>query len=325
MKLLRISIVIAAKNEAHNIPALFNSLKKLDYPEDSFEIILVDDNSTDSTIQTAESYKDEMANIRILKAENKKYPGKKGALSVGISNAKNDYILVTDADCIIKPGWLIKYSQKFGEGYDFVFGNAPFYKKPGIVNAISRFENLRTFILYTTAIKLNMPYSAAARNFGFNKASFYKIKGYENTAETLSGDDDLLIREAVKNKMNIGYIDDKNAAVYSETKVTLKDYLVQRARHTKTSIYYLPLDKLIIGGWHTINILLLLALFPGFFYHWFFILFSIKILSDIIIVKLNERKYDYKFGFLQILYLQIIYEVLIVMNFTNALIKEDKW
>jgi cellulose synthase/poly-beta-1,6-N-acetylglucosamine synthase-like glycosyltransferase len=325
MNLLQFSIIIAAKNEADNITSLLNSLKNVDYPNNNFEIILVDDNSADLTFCKAWGFNNEFTNLKIIKAENKKYPGKKGALALGINSAVNDYILITDADCTVSNAWLKRYSEKFTEGYDFLFGNAPFINKPGFVNAISRFENLRTFFLYTTAWKLHIPYSAAARNFGFKKSSFYKIKGYENTKETLSGDDDLLIREAVKNKMRIGYIPDNDAAVYSVTKETIKDYLAQRTRHTKTSMHYLPFHKIILGGWHLINLASLFSLFLGFYNNWFYLPFIIKIVADLIIAKTNEAKSGYKFGLLEIIYLQVIYEILIVVNFMNALFRREKW
>ena len=325
MNLLNISIIISAKNEADNISSLLNSLKKVEYPKNNFEIILVDDNSSDLTYSKAKSFKNEFTNLKIIKAENKKYSGKKGALALGINSAVYNYILITDADCNVSTAWLKRYSEKFSEGYDFLFGNAPFINKTGFVNTISRFENLRTFFLYTTAWKFRIPYSAAARNFGFKKSSFYKINGYENTKETLSGDDDLLIREAIKNKMRIGYIPDNDAAVYSGTKETLKEYLVQRTRHTKTSIYYLSVHKIILGCWHLVNLAALFSLFFGFYNKWFYIPFIIKIVADLVIVKTNEAKSGYKFGFLEIIYLQVIYEILIVVNFMNALFRREKW
>src|ERR1039457_3799263 len=149
MNLLNISIVISAKNEANNIPSLLNSLKNIEYPENNFEIILVDDNSSDLTYYQADGFRNELPNLKVIKVENKKYPGKKGALAIGINNTVNDYILITDADCIVSPGWLQIYSEKFILGYDFLFGNAPFLNQPGFVNTISRFENLRTFLLYS--------------------------------------------------------------------------------------------------------------------------------------------------------------------------------
>ena len=157
MNPLNISIVISAKNEANKISSLLTSLKNVDYPMNNFEIILIDDYSTDQTLCKATEFKNDIPNLKVIPAQNKKYPGKKGALDVGISCAANDYILITDADCIVSSGWLKKYSEQFGQGYDVLFGNAPFIIKPGIVNAISRFENLRTFFLYITACKLHFP------------------------------------------------------------------------------------------------------------------------------------------------------------------------
>jgi cellulose synthase/poly-beta-1,6-N-acetylglucosamine synthase-like glycosyltransferase len=325
MNLLNFSIVISAKDEADNISNLLNSLKKIDYPKNKFEIVIVDDNSTDNTSCIAEDFKKEEINLKLIKAEGKIYPGKKGALAIGINNTINDYILITDADCIVCSGWLQSYSVKFNEGYDFLFGNAPFINEPGFVNKVSRFENLRTFILYTTALKLNLPYSVSARNFGFKKSSFYKIKGYENTKETLSGDDDLLIREAYKNKMRIGYIPENNASIYSKTKRTVKEYLAQKARHTKTSVYYLPVHKIILGGWHLINLISLFSVVFVSINKWFALPFIIKILLDLIIVKSNEGKSNYNFNLIEIIYMQVIYELLIMVNFINALFRKDKW
>jgi cellulose synthase/poly-beta-1,6-N-acetylglucosamine synthase-like glycosyltransferase len=325
MNLLNFSIVISAKDEADNISNLLNSLKNIDYPKNKFEIVVVDDSSIDNTSGMVEDVKKELINLRLIKAEGKIYPGKKGALAIGINNTIYDYILITDADCIVSPGWLKSYSLKFSEGYDFLFGNAPFINQQGFINKVSRFENLRTFFLYTTALKLNFPYSVSARNFGFKKSSFYKIKGYENTKETLSGDDDLLIREAYRNKMRIGYIPDNKASVYSKTKRTFKEYLAQKARHTKTSVYYLPVNKIILGGWHLINLISLFSLVLVFLNNWFLLPFIIKILVDIVIIKSNEGKSNYKFSVIEIIYLQVFYELFIVVNFINALVRKDKW
>lgn len=315
----KISVIIAAKNEEKNIPSLLDSIKKINYPLDDFEIIFLDDNSTDNTLSTVLDKQKELPNLRVIAAEDKKYPGKKGALALGITESRFEFILITDADCIVSKEWLNGYAKKFNEGFDFLFGNAPFIKQPGFTNTISRFENLRTFFLYRTALKLNLPYSAAARNFGFRKSSFNKIKGYANTTETLSGDDDLLIREAVKNKMKIGFVDAPQSEVLSFAPDTFKKYLVQKTRHTKTSLYYLPIHKIMLAVWHLVNLICLFSLPFGFINSWFFLPVCIKLIADIIIVKGKG------FGIFETIYLQIIYEILIIVNFANALFKTDKW
>ena len=87
-----------------------------------------------------------------------------------------------------------------------LFGIAPFYQKKNLVNKISCFENLRSSVLSFSMASIGLPYTAAARNFGFSKNAFESLGGYSKTKDTKSGDDDLLLREAVKNKLKIGVV-----------------------------------------------------------------------------------------------------------------------
>ena len=140
-------------------------------------------------------------NFILVSASDKEFKGKKGALSIGIKNATHNFIVITDADCKPDSNWLNAIAGALDYGYDFVFGVAPIESGTRLIEKISAYENLRNTYLTIAAVGLNKPYSAAARSFAFRKKSFERIGGYANTTETLSGDDDLLIREAVKNKM----------------------------------------------------------------------------------------------------------------------------
>ncbi len=322
---LSFSIVIAAKNEETNIPGLINSLKKLNYPKENFEIILVDDNSSDNTFKVIKDLTYNIDNFKIYKITVKKIPGKKGALTFGISKAKNPYIMITDADCLVNSKWLNIYSEYFSNGYDFLFGIALFKQNNLLVNRISCFENLRNSILTFASAKIGIPYSASARNFGFRKSSFGKLNGYDNTTETLSGDDDLLLREAVKNKFKIGAIINKDASVLSCTKENFKEYFVQKSRHTKTSLHYLLRHKLLLGIWHILNLFFLFSMVLYFVNSIFIWLFILKILIDIILVLFMQKTFNYKFNIFEIFYLQILYEILLIINFLGALFRKDKW
>lgn len=320
-----ISIICAAKNEEKNLPFLINSILKLDYPQDNFEVIIVDDNSIDNTFQKAKELTKAFQNFTIIKAENKKYDGKRGALDIGIRLSKYDYILITDSDCIPEKNWLKEYSKKFDEGYDFLFGIAPFVQEKSFVNKISCFENLRSHILTFFFAKIGQPYSAAARNFGFNKNAFLKIGGYKNTTQTLSGDDDLLLREAVKHNLKIGTVEAKGSFVFSKTKSRSKEYFRQRARHVSTSNYYLFRTKLEVGGWHLANLVFLFS--PGlvFISKLFLIPFFLKILFDLFVIKSKQKKYGYFFNFIEIIYLQILYEIFLIVHYIYGSIAKPRW
>lgn len=384
-----ISIVVAAKNEEENIQNLIQSIYAGDYDAQNFEVIVVDDQSTDKTFTAVKEMEVNYKNLRVISSIGKPFPGKKGALAIGINESRNNYILITDADCIVSKKWISAFTEEFNNGNDFVFGAAPltnnlpdmkflseqdnqykmrkgflsrgllrngslknhskddghfdqrekslsqFETKPikneqtsnenNFISKLSCFENLRSSLLTFTASKLGMPYSAAARSFGFKKSSFEKLEGYSRTTETLSGDDDLLLREAVKAKMGIGCITEPDAFVYSETKKSFNEYLIQKSRHTKTSTHYLFKSQFMLGLWHMINLLLLASVFLIPVDSIYILFFLLKLFVDVIVVLSLQRKFGYSFNLIQIILLQPVYEVMIVINFFSAVLLPDKW
>ena len=323
--LLNISIIIAFKNEENNLASLFSSLQGMIYPIDKYEVILVDDDSSDNSFQKAIELSNSKPNYHVFRVHDKKYPGKRGALDFGISNAKYPYILITDADCMPAQKWLIGYSEHFSLKFDMLFGLAPFQQNRGLVNAISCFENLRSSILTFSFARLNLPYSAAARNFGFTISAFKRLGGFGNTLETPSGDDDLLIREAVKNNLVIGVVDFEESYVISNPKSSVNDFLNQKARHTKTSHYYLPIHKFLLGLWHLSNILSLASILFLTINPLFVLPFITKMLIDTISVLLIQKKFQYSFKIHEIPLLQMLYEIFLIVNFLASFRRNIPW
>jgi cellulose synthase/poly-beta-1,6-N-acetylglucosamine synthase-like glycosyltransferase len=320
-----ISVIIAAKNEEDNIIHLIDSLIELSYNKEKYEVIIIDDSSSDKTFETTLKAIKGHTNFHIYQAHDKIFPAKKGALAFGINLASNPFILITDADCRPQKNWLYHFSKEFNNGYDFIFGISPFYQDKSTVNKTACFENLRNSLLTFSAAQLSMPYCAAARSFGFKKSSFEKIKGYSNTIDTLSGDDDLLLREAVKNHLRVGTIFNHGAFVYSACKKTWKEYFRQRSRHTKTSIYYLARHKIFLGSWHTLNLVMLFSPILCLINISYLFLLIFKIIVDAGTVLFIQKKFGYRFKLWEIIYLQIFYELMIILNFANAVYSEDVW
>ncbi|MBK7106780.1 MAG: glycosyltransferase [Ignavibacteriae bacterium] len=322
---LKFSIIVAAKNEEKNISALIKHLANQNFRKENYEVIIIDDNSIDSTFEKTKIEINDLINFTIVKAENKKYEGKRGALQIGIEKSKFSYILITDADCEPSKNWIKSFSNKFNQEFDFVIGKAPLIQTESLINKISCFDNLWTHILTFSFANIGFPYSASARSFGFKKDSFFKIEGYKNTTKTLSGDDDLLLQEAIKYKMKIGINTENDSEVFSNTKKTSLDFIKQKSRHTSSSNYYSVKFKIILGVWHLLN---LLFLFSPLFY-WinsnFIYLFLIKIVTDIFIVSSFKKDFSYKFNVIEILYLQIFYEIFIILNFIVSFFRKGKW
>lgn len=318
-----ISVVIALKNEIKNLPALLNALRQLNYDSEKYEIIFVDDNSQDDSYKFLENHL--IKNYKLFKATYKIFPGKKGALNLGIQNSKFDIIAITDADCKSESDWLKSVSKKISEGFDIVFGYSPLEKGINFISKFSSFENLRNYLLYFSFAGLNLPYSATARSFAFRRDAFDKLNGFNNIIETLSGDDDLLIREAVKNKMKVSAFRFDNDLVYSSPAYSLREYLHRKSRHLKTSHYYLLRHKTLLSVWHLINIISVYSIFLTAVSYLFIIPFSVKMIIDTALVLLIKKKLPHDFRLFEVIYLQFFYEIFLVINFINSLFKKDKW
>jgi len=325
VKFLNFSIIVAAKNEGSNISKLISTLKNQNYPENNYEVIIVDDSSNDNTFHLAQKLTNGLENFTVNGATNKKYKGKRGALDYGISLAKHPIIAITDADCVPEVNWLLCLSPKFNAGCDFAFGIAPFYQNNKLVNKVSCYENFRNSLLAISAANYGLAYTASARNFGFKKDAFEKMDGYKNTTETISGDDDLLLREAVKKGLKVCTLTSPGSYVYSETKKTFKEYFSQRARHTQTSFYYPFKQKLFLALWHLMNLLFVFS--PAFiFINKIFILpFLIKILFDTANAVIYQRKFGYRFLIIEVIYLQLIYEIFLIVHFIKANFGKIEW
>ncbi|RKY94759.1 MAG: hypothetical protein DRQ01_01590 [Ignavibacteriae bacterium] len=320
-----ITIVIALKNEEEKIETLLPSLNDLDYPTEFFEVIFIDDNSADSTYETISEMIKGFENFNVYKLQNENKSGKRNALELGISKSAHPYILITDADCEPQKDWLKAYSNRFAVGLDFLFGIAPFFREKSLVNRISCFENLRNSMLTFFTANMGLSYSAAARNFGFKKTSFEKVGGYSKTTDTLSGDDDLLLREAIKNNLKIGTVTVEGSFVFSNTKETFIDYLKQRARHTQTSFHYLFKQQLMLGLWHIFNLIILFSPILFFLDIYFLLLLPVKLIVDVVVVLFSQNKLGYTFSFLEVLYLQIFYEIFLIIHFFNAKFGRIEW
>ena len=102
------AIVIPFRNESENLPHLLESLKNLDYPKELFEIILVDDFSEDDSVKQIFNWRMENGEFQTTLLENLWISNspKKDAIARAIPIIKNDWVITTDADCIVNKNWL---------------------------------------------------------------------------------------------------------------------------------------------------------------------------------------------------------------------------
>ena len=239
LKNISVSVIVCAKNEAENLSLLIPKLLEQDYKQ--FEIVLINDASSDDTLEVMESFKASHANIKIVNVVNNEafWGNKKYALTLGIKASSYDYLLFTDADCIPNSKYWIKaMSSHFSNETSIVIGYGAYAKQAnGFLNKLIRYETLVTAIQYFSYTKIGLPYMAVGRNLAYKKDIFYKANGFMNHFKIRSGDDDLFINEVATNK-NTRICFSEDSFTISQPKTTFKEWFKQKRRHVSTAEHY---------------------------------------------------------------------------------------
>ena len=201
-KKIPISVIVCAKNEAENVIKFVPILAQQDYPD--YEIVLIDDASSDTTLDLFEGFEKEYPNVRLVKVENNEafWGNKKFALTLGIKAAKKEYLLFTDADCYpTSKDWIKEMSSHFTTEKTIVLGYGAYEKMAGsFLNKLIRFETLLTAVQYFSWAKMGRPYMGVGRNLAYKKEEFFNVNGFIDHMKIRSGDDDLFINQAAKGK-----------------------------------------------------------------------------------------------------------------------------
>lgn len=234
-----ISVIICAKNEAKNLKKHLPLILSQDYPK--FEIVLINDSSTDKTLKVMESFKTAHSNIKIVNVKNNEafWGNKKYALTLGIKVASYNHLIFTDGDCKpLSKQWIKEMSSHFSTAKTIVIGYGSYKKEPkSFLNKLIRFETLLTAIQYFSYAKIGQPYMAVGRNLAYTKQNFFNARGFMNHMSIQSGDDDLFINE-IANANNTATCFTKESFTESIPKKTYADWILQKRRHISTANHY---------------------------------------------------------------------------------------
>ncbi len=240
-----ISVIIAAKNEVENLKNNLPYILKQNYPQ--FEVIVVDDQSKDKTIEILQQFEKQYQFLKCIGVKSSKKSSKKNALNLGIHHAKYEHLIFTDADCKpLSENWLMYLQNYFSPQHELVLGFSPYRKLPSPVNRIIRFETLLTAINYFGFSKIRMPYMGVGRNLAYTKSLYRKVGGFKTHCHLLSGDDDLLVNQAVE-KTQIALSLNSDSFVESQPKLDFKSWVNQKRRHITTASHYRLKHKFWLG------------------------------------------------------------------------------
>lgn len=233
-----VSVVICAKNEYENLVTFLPAILEQDYRD--YEVIVVNDCSDDSTQDLLEELQLKYPHLKYsqIKHDEKFTHGKKLALTIGIKAAKNEWLLLTDADCVPNSNlWIAGMQRHFTENTDVVLGYGPYEKRKGFINKLIRYDTFFIALQYFSMALAKMPYMGVGRNLAYRKSVFMKNKGFASHAHLASGDDDLFINE-VASKTNTRIQFSFDTQTTSIPKNTFDEWSNQKKRHLSTGNMY---------------------------------------------------------------------------------------
>jgi poly-beta-1,6-N-acetyl-D-glucosamine synthase len=254
-----ISVIVPARNEEDNLPALIHALQSQDYP--LFEVIIVNDHSTDATENILQSIHD--PRFRDINLSDHVQTGtnayKKKAIEIAILHAKGELIVNTDADCIPGRSWLSTISAFYTETNAQCIA-APVCIEPGKtflgIFQSTDFCTLQGITAAAVHSKMHMMCNGA--NFIYTKKAFEQVKGFSGIDHIPTGDDMLLMQKIYDLYPNkVHYLKSRNAIVNTAAAKNWKTFLHQRIRWASKSTDYS--DKKIT------NILMVVYFFNLFF------------------------------------------------------------
>lgn len=330
-KRIPVSVIVCAKNEAENVKKFVPLLLQQDYPD--FEVVLIDDASSDETLDIFEEFEKNHANVKLVKVQNNEafWANKKYALTLGIKAATKEYLLFTDSDCYPDTkDWISQMSSQFTLNKTIILGYGAYEKvKNSFLNKIIRFDAMQTASLYFSWAKLGRPYTGEGRNLAYKKEEFFKVNGFIDHMNIRTGEDALFINQAARKK-NTTICFSPQSFTYTAAKKTYRLWFAQKRRQAFTAEFFKPFDKFQMKFYSISRLLfyIMAILLLALQFNWMFVVpvIAIRYLASWVTLgysaaKLKEKDVMYWYPFIEII---LIFTQLNVF-FTNFFSKPVHW
>ncbi len=262
------SVLIAARNEASNIQHSVRAVLDQDYPATAFEVLVIDDFSSDETARLVT----EMANphLRLLQRtpDDNFLPFKKGAIQKGVAAATGDWIITTDADCLMGPHWLSALDRAVQEGKaDLLSGPVVLSPATSLFGGFQQLEFASLNGIGAASLALQRPTMCNGANLAYRKAAFYELGGYQGNDHLASGDDEFLMHKMhMRRKGSVRFVYDPEALITTPPQPDLKSFYRQRKRWvSKSTEYDLEGVTYALIAAYLFNVLMLYLLIAPFF------------------------------------------------------------
>jgi cellulose synthase/poly-beta-1,6-N-acetylglucosamine synthase-like glycosyltransferase len=295
-----ITIVVPFRDESKNLPILLESFSKLNYPIDLFEVILIDDDAIETFKVPNLGFK-----ISVIKNERVSNSPKKDAITTAIEYVNTDWVITTDADCVVNKNWLLALDQYIQKHSVFMIVGAVSYDSNS--SFLHHFQLLDFTSLQAVTIAsfgLGKGFICNGANFAYKKDFFKTLEGFKGNDQIASGDDVFLLQKAMsKSPEQVHYLKSKETIVTTKPLNSWKALFNQRVRWvSKISSFQSYLGIFIGCVVFMTNVTWIFAigysLFGGLPFREIIFFFVIKFFTEMVLIYkanqfLNKRKLNY--------------------------------
>lgn len=293
-----VSIIIPFRNESDNILNSLRHIVSQEYPLDKYEVIYVNDSSTDDSLQKI-MCADKPANIKVISvpADFHTKAHKKRAIRYALQFAQGEIIASTDCDCFMGPDWLKTMTGYFNSNTAFVSGPVDFYDTSTISGRLQRLEFAGLVLSGAGLIGAGTPTICNAANLAYRKSVFDEVGGFDDNIKLSSGDDEILMQKiAAVTSYDIKFCCSRKSLVSTYPNRTFGQFYQQRKRWASKGLFYV--DKILIAKLFFIFLfylslpvqLLLIILGQFLFLYSIIAAIAVKVFIEYRIMKYGERR-----------------------------------
>ena len=234
-----LTVIIPARNEEKNISKTLEALGRQSYPQDHFEIIVVDDYSTDGTAAAVRNAS--LPNLRLIRpAVPKDLSSKKNAIASAVAVAQGELIVATDADCLPGPGWLHTLNGFYVRNQAcFIAAPVKFLHGKGMLQLFQALDFLTLQGITAASVAADFHTMCNGANLAYTKQSFRDVNGFEGIDRVATGDDMLLMYKIWKrHPRKVFYVKSPEAIMTTRPMPTWREFYMQRKRWASKTLVY---------------------------------------------------------------------------------------
>ena len=236
-----VTVLIPFRNESGNILQSLISIENQSYPKDKFEVIYINDSSTDDSLSKLTGA-EKSSNVKVISLPDDFLPNahKKRAVRFGIENCKGEIIVTTDADCVHQKDWLEIMLSCYDNDTGFISGPVEFEMKNKLFDKIQRIEFAGLILSGAGLIGNDKPAICNAANASYKKLAYISVNGFDDNFHLSSGDDEILMQKIWKEgKYKIKFCMNRKAVVSSSPNKTFSQFYQQRKRWASKGLFYI--------------------------------------------------------------------------------------